>query len=220
MKSSHIKTISQSVVFGNLPPERAAALIGESKIEIRCFEKGETVYSASHFSRSLGIVLKGAVRVEKQGGEKSIIMNTLVSGSVFGMAAMFYENEAFPTEITALKSTDIAFISKEELCGLFVKEPLLCENYITLLSKKIHFLNKKIDTLGSKTAQSRLYSFLCEEYRKSGCGGTLTLQYNMQELARVLDMGRTSLYRELDSLEAKNLFTRKGKTFYFNTEEI
>lgn len=136
------------------------------------------------------------------------------------MAALFYEDEAYPTTVCAQKPSVIAFIGKDELCRLFREEPLLCENYITLLSKKIRFLNKKIETFCSRGTQSKLYSFLKEEYKKHGEDGKLTLPYNMQDLALVLGIGRTSLYRELDLLEEQNLITRKGKTFYFISEDI
>lgn len=221
MKPSYEKTVAKSVIFAGLPPERSLELIKSAGLEIKSFDKGSAIYNRNGFSRSLGIILKGSARVEKQSGGKNIIINTLGEGAVFGMAALFYEEEAFPTELTAQTGAVIAFITKVQLTALFEKEPKLCENYIKLLSERIHFLNKKIEALNTAGQFGRLYDYILAEYKKHGENGAVTLPYNMQELARVLGIGRTSLYRELDSLTGHGIVTKKGKTFIiYNTEEL
>ncbi|MBQ3888454.1 MAG: Crp/Fnr family transcriptional regulator, partial [Clostridia bacterium] len=92
----------------------------------------------------------------------------------------------------------------------FREEPRLAENYIRLLSARIHFLSEKITTL--TRSGSKLQQYLLNEYRLHGQENRVTLSYNMAELARVLGIGRTTLYRELSDLEEAGIIKKNGKT--------
>lgn len=212
MKPAYINALLLSPIFSGFSENELKNILDLSEISLKMLEKGETVFTEKNFSRSLGIILKGSAKVEKRAGEKNVLINTLETGSAFGMATLFYEKENFPTHITAEKPTAIAFFSKQTLLSLFEKEPKICENYICLLSKKIHFLNKKIANLSGNSSY-KLYSYLLDEYEKNGKNGKVTLKYNMSELASLLGVGRTSLYRELEALTDEGLIKKDGKVF-------
>lgn len=219
MKASHKKALMLSPLFSGIPEEKAEILFPEGELTVRSHKKGETIFEENDFSRSLGIILKGSAVVEKRSPEKTVIMSTLREGGTFGMAAIFYEAGVYPTTITATASTTVAFISKESLKAAFLKEPQLSENYICLLSQKIHFLNKKIETLSSRGGSFKLYSYILEEYSKRGSDGKVELSYNMSELSRLLGIGRTTVYRELEELTESGLIKKEGKTFIILKEE-
>lgn len=219
MKASHKKALMLSPLFSGISEEKAELLFPKGELLVKSHKKGETIFEENDFSRSLGIILKGSAVVEKRSPEKSVIMSTLHEGGTFGMAAIFYEDSVYPTTITATADTAVAFISKEALKAAFLKEPRLSENYICLLSQKIHFLNKKIETLSSRGGSFKLYSYILEEYSKSGKDGKLELPYNMSELSRLLGIGRTTVYRELEELVKNGLIKKEGKTFTILKEE-
>lgn len=219
MKASQKKSLLLSPLFSGISEKRAQELFPEGSLIVKSHKKGETVFEENDFSRSLGIILKGSAVVEKKSLEKPVIMSTLREGGTFGMAALFYEESVYPTTITAAAQTDVAFISKEALKSAFLKEPRLSENYICLLSQKIHFLNKKIETFSSRGSGFKLYSYLLDEYSKRGKDGKVELFYNMSELSRLLGIGRTTIYRELEELTSSGLIKKDGKTFTILKEE-
>lgn len=211
MKNSTKNAVLCSPLFANVR-EAAAKLLECEGITERDFKKGDIIFDENDFSRSLGIITHGSAIVEKVCGGKRIIMSTLEKSAVFGMPALFGKGEKFPTVITAEKDCTAIFLSKEWVTAAFAAEPQITENYIALLSDKIRFLTDKIDSLSAKRGTSKLYAYILDEYEKHGENGVVTLQYNMSELSRVLGIGRTTLYRELDGLVNENIITKKGKT--------
>ena len=83
-------------------------------------------------------------------------------------------------------------------------------NYIAYLSDRIRFLNKKLDAFTTKSTEERLYEFLLSQ---ANSDGNINLSFGMAELARRLNVGRTSIYRDISSLESKGLLSRDGHNF-------
>ena len=211
MKNSTKNAVLCSPLFANVR-EAAAKLLECEGITERDFKKGDIIFDENDFSRSLGIITRGSATVEKVCPGKRIIMSTLEKSSIFGMPTLFGRGEKFPTVITAERDCAAVFLSKEWVTAAFAAEPQITENYITLLSDKIRFLTDKIDSLSARGGAGKLYSYILDEYEKHGSDNKVTLKYNMSELSRVLGIGRTTLYRELDGLVNENIITKKGKT--------
>ncbi len=221
MKPSVKKAVLLSPLFKGIDEETASELLKSNLVFIKEIEKGEKIFTERDFSRSLGIIAKGEARVEKCGGAKTVIMSTLSAGGTFGMAALFHEEITYPTSITALKNTTVVFLPKVWLTESFIEVPTLAENYIALLSAKIHFLTGKIETLSLRGDNGKLYSYILSEYKKHGDNKKVTLSYNMAELSKVLGIGRTTLYREFDELISGDLIYRNGKTItILNSEDL
>ena len=75
------------------------------------------------------------------------------------------------------------------------------------LSRKIIYLNKKLATLTAGNAEKKLASYICEHQ----IDGVFTTD-SLSELANILQMGRASLYRALDSMTENGIIVKKGKT--------
>ena len=78
------------------------------------------------------------------------------------------------------------------------------------MSRKIVFLNKKISTLTAGTTEKKLALFLAENQHD----GEFSQRISMTAIAEILSVGRASLYRALDSLEAEGLIHRNGKSIF------
>lgn len=217
MKPSAIKALLDSPLFKSVDESTAKKLFSISGVNAVEAKKDAEIYSPDSFERLLGVIVRGSAVVEKRTDGKSIIMSTLEKGGTFGMAALFYERDDFPTVITATKDCTVVFFTKQWLTEAFKIEPTLTENYISLLSRKIHFLTDKIEALSAKSGSSKLYSYILDEYRRSGENGEVTLRYNMSELSRVLGIGRTTLYRELSDLTESGIISKQGKKIILGT---
>ncbi len=179
---------------------------GES---IRSFQQGAVLFDQASYMQSLAFLLAGSALVYKQAGNnKRILMNRLVPGDVFGMASLFCD-EAYPVEILAEQPARVLFLTKPQLEEAFQAEPRLSRNYIALLSRRIQFLNRRIEVLTGEDIQERLIAVL----RSLGTGEAFTLPYSLSQLAGMTGVGRASLYRALDQLEAQGVFARNGRHF-------
>lgn len=177
--------------------------------EPQCFHKGETVYRPSAFCHALALVLEGELRaVSDVDGQRRAILNTLSAGDICGAAAVFGEGESFVTEVYATQESAVVFIPQQQLSAWFARYPQLAENYICFLTDRIRFLNRRIMTYTGGQADERLWHFLCE---RADADGTVRFSGSLCDLAKALDVGRSSLYRSLDRLEAAGRLVRSGK---------
>jgi CRP-like cAMP-binding protein len=170
------------------------------------FPRGETIYSPEHFRRSLGIFLSGAARVSKAAAGRDLPVSTLSAGDVFGAAALFDEGERYVTSITAIRPCRVLFYPQALVERLLEESPPMRRAYVTYLSGRIRFLNRKLDALLAGGAEERLAKYLAE----SAGNGEVTLGANLSALADTLHIGRASLYRAFEALEERDLAVRDG----------
>ncbi len=175
------------------------------------YQKGELVYSACSFRRAVGLILCGSVTVMSAEGEHPTLMNRLSCGAMFGAAALFGAQEMYVTQITADTTTQILFVSQEQMSSFLRQYPLIAENYICFLSGRIRFLNRKLSVLTAGSAAGRLYQYFLTHRNENG---SVTLPCSMVELADVLNIGRSSLYRARDALIAAGFVRQVGKIYY------
>ena len=163
--------------------------------------------------RGIYVIRSGRIRVCKKEGDKEIFLTYLISGDSFGYTNLF-SNAQYKqvTLLFAKEKTETLFIPEERVMEVIYKIPKFAINIIAIQSEKVRFLNKKIDSFTSPTAESRLMKYL------SSCGteedGKVIIGESMAELARRLDMGRASLYRSFESLEKNGDILKKDGHIY------
>jgi len=174
------------------------------------FEKGAVIYSAAHFRKAIGVVVRGEVLILRD----AAVLNRLGVGAVFGAAALYGEEEQYVTEIRAATACEIRFFDEALLRRWMERDFRVAENYIGFLSDRIRFLNRRIASFTAGDAEHRVLTYLCQHTDENGL---VTLPHSMSELSKMLDMGRTSLYRALDTLTADGHIRRDGKSIYISS---
>ena len=177
------------------------------------YGKGEIIYSRDGAQKALALVLNGHVRV-MQG---RVVMNDLLTGDVFGVAALFGSDEDYPSTVVAESECKILFIPQETVVRWMATVPRVAENYVRFLSNRIRFLNLRLSTLTAGQTDGKLWRYLLDHRDENG---VVTVKEGMSELAERLDMGRSSLYRSLDALtEIGRIRREKKKIYILRTEE-
>ena len=169
------------------------------------FKKGDVIYGETDFRRALGILLSGKAKATPLSND-STVLNVFAPGAVFGAAAVFSDGGEYVSRITAESDCKVLFLDEAALSALFAAYPRAAVNYISFLSQRIRFLNGKLSLFTKNDATGRVYEFLAKNSDESG---NVTYMGSMALLARNLSLGRTSLYRALDTLEHQNLIVRE-----------
>lgn len=217
LSEKELDIIMGTRLFRGEPDSVLRKVSAASDCVVRDFAKGQTVYSENSFSRSLGIVLSGSLRVTKENADgHAMIMSTLGTGSLFGAAALFNDAEQYVTNITALEASRILFFSQRLVERMLSREPRIAENYIKYLSERILFLNKKLYLLTAGTAEQRLAGFLLDNMPQ---GQAEELPLPMNKLALALNISRASLYRAMDALCRSGAVERSGKKIVVKNAE-
>ena len=168
--------------------------------------KGEELYRCG----TLGIIKSGSAIVKRNNETgNSVNMRTISSCELFGAASVFGDWREGSSNIIALEDCFVYYINEPLFRELLVKFPTVSLNYISYLSDKIRFLNRRIDALAAGSTQNKLYEYLVS----ASSNGNAKLDISMSELARRLKIGRSSLYRDINSLEESGLIKRVGQIF-------
>ncbi|MBO4853921.1 MAG: Crp/Fnr family transcriptional regulator [Oscillospiraceae bacterium] len=170
------------------------------------YRRGESIYDEACRRRALGVLLTGRAEAVSA-AQKRTVLASFAPGAVFGAAALFGMEGSYVSRIRAITDCSVRFLPEELLERMFLRYPRTAVNYIGFLSSRVRLLNGKIAVLSQNDAAGRLYRYLAEN---SDEAGRLTVPVTMTRLAGSLNMGRTSLYRAMETLEAKNLVVRKG----------
>ena len=205
------KLITQSFLFKDVPAEIINEALLSDECEVHVFDKNESVYSKEKFSKSIGLVLKGSLSVQKNSKNHCLSMNRISCGNFFGAAAVFCDNEDYVTLLKAVEKTKAVFFTENLLRELMQKSFEAAENYIRFLTGRIRFLNDKIDHLGAGGTERMLGRYLLNNSAVTENGCITHLPCSFSELSQLLGIGRASLYRSLDALENEGIIKRNGK---------
>ena len=217
LSAMQLTLLQQTGIFYTVPVSTIEKIAASPDCELKSYKKGQLIYSKTEFSRSLGVVLSGSLRVTKgNAGGHAMIMSTLSPTSLFGAAALFNDETEYATDISALCDTEILFFAQRLVQRMMRFEPQIAEKYIKYLSERILFLNKKIYFLSSGTAEQRLASFLLDNLP---AGQSAELPMPLNKLALALNVSRASLYRAFDALADTGAIVKDGKNVCINDAE-
>lgn len=168
--------------------------------------RGDDIYRVG----SLGIILSGNAKVCRTGDTGSeTVIRSMAEGEVFGAAGLFGEWKEGKSRIVATAECKVLYATECDMRRLFEKHPQVAVNYVTFLSDRIRFLNRRIDAFSAGSAVQKLYEYLVSQAKD----GEVDLGYGMAELSRRLKMGRSSIYRSIETLEQGGLIRRNKNTF-------
>lgn len=199
--------ITQNPIFCAASPETVNKYLNGDTLAVKHFDAGELVYSPENYTKSVGLILSGKAEVTSVAGRERAVLKTHREGNMFGVANL-YSDEPPPSIISASESAEILFIDGDAFCAVIENDMNAMRAYLAFLSKKIIYLNKEISTFTAPNTEKKLAFFLCENQRD----GVFEPNFSMSHLAEILGVGRASLYRALDSLEAEGLIKRVDKT--------
>ena len=218
LNETEMELVLKTELFRGSPPSVLTRILSVSDCTAADYEKNDVVYDKTNFSRSLGIVLEGRLRVTKENADmRPIVMSTLQIGALFGAAALFNSEPEYATKITAIERSRVLFLPQRLIKRMIEREPDIAENYIRYLSERILFLNRKIYFLTAGTAEQRLAGFLLDNL---AVGEYSEMPMPMHRLADALNMSRASLYRAFDELTESGAVSKQGKLVCINNAEL
>ena len=205
MKINELKT---SFLFRGIDEEIFNDLLSASPPTVKCFKRGECIYSSKTAERLCGFVLSGKceVRIERNDGSHTLL-NSIGEGGSFGILSI-YSSEEFPTHIYAVKNSEICFFTADQI-GYFVNNySQITTNLLKFYAERISFLNKKLATFSGIRVEDRLSKYLSLEREKHKSD---IFPFNCQKTSEEINAGRASVYRAICSLEELGLIKLHDK---------
>lgn len=179
------------------------------------FSSGDEILSPSLDSVSVGYILEGKASIISADEGKNVLLRTVGTGALFGVATLYSNDVPFPTKISAKTSCRILFITRDAVKALIENDTSVNKAFISFLSNRIVYLNKKINAFTAGSAERRLSLFLAD----NESDGVYSASISMSALADMLDIGRASLYRAIDKLSTDGFIEKHDKTILLKNKE-
>ena len=202
-KQSVQKILREIKLFGALSDAELSDLAERS--EMKKYRSGEYI---ERNEPCLPVIISGQAAVYGKGSgesaeKNSVILRLLKSGSVFGVSGLFSDEEERISLIRAEKATEALLIPQNVISELIHKNGDFAEGYIRLLGAKIRYLGSKVEAFTAGSAEAKLakhlVTLISAEDRYDG-EQEIMLECSLSRLADMLNIGRASLYRAIDSL--------------------
>ncbi len=205
-----IKYLAENfILFNRMSYDEVEALLSEDCIVERKYSQGETIQNNINCSQ-IGIITKGKAIIRS--GVNGVIINKIGKNDIFGVAALF-DSPCHLTTVHAVTECTIICFEKPFIERCIEKSNIFALNYIEFLSKKINFLNKKINAYTAKSAENKLYAYLLVLPRDSN---VIELQNDMSTIAKMIGIGRATLYRSFEKLIENGTITKIDKKIILN----
>lgn len=186
----------------------------EQNLSKRHFTQGEVLFREGDPGEVLYIVKSGQVRIYVSGSnyETSVIL-FVRPGDIFGELAIV---DGLPrsASATALKDTIVFTIQRHIFRALMRQYPQLALNFMKLLSVRVRYSTRKVNSLASMSVPSRLARLLLALAQDCGqvhqAGVLLNTSLNQTELASLIGATRESTNKALSIFRKEDLIRKEN----------
>ncbi|ADQ46381.1 transcriptional regulator, Crp/Fnr family [Caldicellulosiruptor kronotskyensis 2002] len=215
----HLERVRQSKLFKMMDQSEIKEILDTFHILKKDFEKDQVIVLEGDECSFVGLILSGMVEVKKSSvSGKEYTITTLSQGDTFGEAVIFSSANTFPATIVSKTKTEVIFIPKHAIIEMCKKNEKFLHNFLNLLSDRILLLNTKLKENTLSTLRQKICNFLIEEYKKQKTT-KLRLNLTKQELAKIFNVQRPSLSRELIKMKEEGLIDFWGKEIWIKDLE-
>ncbi len=181
------------------------------------FDKRYTVFPEGSPAKYVGIVLSGAVQMERVDymGNRSIVLSAEPS-ELFGEAFACSGISAIPVSVVAVKQSEVMFIdcagimrSCEKSCS-FHRQMIF--NLMKNLAEKNVLFHQKLEITSMRTTREKLLTYLDFQAKKWG-RRDFAIPFDRQELADYLEVDRSGLSSEIGKLKKEGIIDSDKNNF-------
>lgn len=169
-------------------------------------EKGEYLFLPGDAADWFGVVLSGAVYIERTDywGNRELL-NKLCAGNIFGETFAVCK-KPFSVGVKLEKSTAVLLISSAAVTERksFSGNEKIAKNLMTVLAAKNLQLNEKLQLIAGRTMRERVLNYLSSQAQKAD-SADFSIPFNRQQLADYLAVDRSALSAVLSRLRAEGI---------------
>lgn len=203
--------LGDCALFQHLPEDEMMKLLSEIKYRVRIYEKNEVIFSPHQKADTLGILLEGAVDVQKLFScGKTVTVNRRFAPDLIADASIFADIQHYPSNIIASEKSRLFLINRQNLLTLFTRNEPIMAKFLQSVSNRVLMLNKSIEILSINSVSSKIAWYLIDQYNEQN-RSCIQMIFSKKTLAEHLNVSRTTLSRELKKMEKEGIisFNRK-----------
>ncbi len=192
-------------LFQGLTGEEVIAALSNENYYQRRYAKDSYIANEGDRCDHLGIIAAGLVEVQAEyASGKTITIHRLQPSDTYGEAVIFSTESRFPATLYCPTECQILVLDKHQLHTMLHANDKIMENFLGLLSDRLLTINRRIKILSMETLRQRIAAYLLEENKRQR-RSSFDLGVNREQMARLLNVQRPSLSRELGILKEEGL---------------
>lgn len=194
-------------IFENLNEELIRII--ESRLVHKSYRKNRFIYKIEDPADYVYFLVKGNIKIGANSlNGKEVIKSIIHPEATFGEMSIFGEETRESFAICIENDTKILEMSAKDFTELMESYPALANNVIRILSKKLHFAEKRIESLVFKDARERIIDFLKDSAKNFGkqIGYEMLLKHSLtqQDIANFTGTSRQTVTSVLNDLKKSN----------------
>ena len=211
-----VDTLSTCPLFAGMTPVEIHHLLAQEGCRLVHYPAGSEIPP----ERGMLLLLSGSVLIEKQAADgRCMRMREAWPPQAINVSALMAQPPRQVSRLSAPEGCRAVELSRQTVEDALARGGRFSMNLVEFLLGKVVFLNRRITALSGHTAASRLELYLEENAVVKDGQRQVLLPCSLSEFAGLLCVGRASLYRTLDAMEAEGRIRRQGRTIYL-TEEL
>jgi CRP-like cAMP-binding protein len=167
----------------NVDKEVVKKYLCDEAIAVKKYINSEVILSPETEDFFIGIVVCGTVEIFSTSQSHKVLLKTAGAGAMFGVANLYSEEASFPSKIISKGNTQILLISVEAFKALLENNSIAMKNFLSFMSQKVLYLNKKIASYTVGNNESKVAYFLLD----NNVDGVVELNINLSDVAVMLD---------------------------------
>jgi len=209
--------IASNPLFDQIREEDLMGMLSCLCARVHEYQRDSYIILAGDEVRSIGVVLKGKVAVERESedGFRNLVA-VLVPGECFGESFACSEHPEAFVSVVAMEECEILFLDCKKIvttcssaCAFHTR---LIENILSMLSEKILGLNQKLEIVSKRKIREKLVTFF-EAQKKNAGTNVFSIPYNREQLADFLFVDRSALSNELCKMRDEGLIRFQKNKF-------
>ena len=207
-------------MFRGLPPDAQKHIAGLASL--RDYRRGEHLWHEGDAPEWFTIVLRGRVKVVKEGESADVIYELFGEGEPVGAIAV-YNFMPYPAAAVALEPTTLLVLPRRDWFELLDRNPEFARAIIRELTRLVLALTRKLDEMRGQTVETRiaqLFLTLAERIgRETKEGIEVPIQLTRQEVADLVGTTVESAIRVLSRWGREGLLVTGEKRFVIPSRE-
>ena len=213
MDSKYINLLKKTTLFNGFSDKEIADAIYILNGVIKNYQKNETIIKYYEPVNYLSIVLSGSITgrfINEMYDELN--MANMGPGEIFGESLALLKFES-PVEVISNTNSEILMLDINKIDSDSLSNKIL-KNLLLSLAKKNYFLNNKVRLYSQKKIRDKVRLYLIQ---KSEGKNIVNLDISKTDLAKLINVDRSSLERELSKMENENIIKfEKRKVILLN----
>ena len=201
--------LKNTKLFAGVGEEEIGTMLDCLGAALRQYKKGDYVYRAGEYVRSLTVLVEGYLHIQKDDywGNRAILGDVAV-GEMFGEAYVSPESGALLNDVVAVEDSAVLFFDIQRIltvCPSACKfRSLTVKNLFFAISEKNRKLVSKLGHISNRTTREKLLSYLSDEAQRSR-SASFSIPFNRQQLADFLSVDRSAMSNELGKMRKEGL---------------